>query len=336
MLMNSLRRSIGPIVVKAGNVLPEFYRPVWQGILTWVPGAYDPAGTGGGTRSARYCYSVWLRHLVMARDSGLDTDPRVVAELGPGDSLGVGLAALLCGAHRYYAFDVVQHAVPEQNLEVLDGLVTLLEAREDIPDEDEFPKVKPYLNSYKFPRDALTDQRLRESMNPDRLQSIRRALADRERENTRTVHISYFAPWDDPAITQPESVDMVFSQAVLEHVDDLPGMYAALYWWLRPGGFMSHSIDFKSHGITREWNGHWKYSDFWWSLIRGKRKGLLNREPYSRHLHLAQQQGFQVVYYRRFPGESEIEPGDLAPVFRDMSDEDLTTRSAFIQAAKRK
>src|SRR5689334_3926898 len=54
-------------------------------------------GTGGSS-SARYCYSVWLRHLSMAARLGLNTDPKDVAELGPGHSIGVGLAALLSGA----------------------------------------------------------------------------------------------------------------------------------------------------------------------------------------------------------------------------------------------
>ena len=56
-------------------------------------------GTGGSI-SASYCYSVWLRHLVTTAGCGLNCNPRTVAELGPGDSLGVGLAALLSGAEK--------------------------------------------------------------------------------------------------------------------------------------------------------------------------------------------------------------------------------------------
>jgi hypothetical protein len=70
----------------------------------------------GGTNSGRYCYSVWLRHLAHAANNGLQTCPRVVAELGPGDSLGTGIAALLSGAEQYVALDVVPHANVERNL----------------------------------------------------------------------------------------------------------------------------------------------------------------------------------------------------------------------------
>src|SRR5437763_1374444 len=60
------------------------------GIATFIPGVAAVFGRGGGdTSSARYCYSVWLRHLVVAAANGFKVPPRVVAELGPGDSLGL-------------------------------------------------------------------------------------------------------------------------------------------------------------------------------------------------------------------------------------------------------
>ena len=42
---------------------------------------------------------------------------------------------------------------------------------------------------------------------------------------------------------QKESVDMIYSQAVLEHVDELPGVYGAMRRWLQANGVMSHQID---------------------------------------------------------------------------------------------
>src|SRR5262245_49632118 len=72
-------------------------------------------GTGGSCE-ARYCYSIWMRHLIAAQSGGLDPNPATVAELGPGDSLGVGITALLTGAKRYFALDVVPHASAAHNL----------------------------------------------------------------------------------------------------------------------------------------------------------------------------------------------------------------------------
>lgn len=65
-------------------------------MATFVPGAVRLFHRGtGGTCSARYCYAVWLRHLVLAAEHGLlDRPPRRVVEIGPGDSLGTGIAAI--------------------------------------------------------------------------------------------------------------------------------------------------------------------------------------------------------------------------------------------------
>src|SRR5690242_13726234 len=66
------------------------------GMATYVPGLWHLTGRKtGGSASARYCYSVWLRHLSMLHESALPTMFETTAELGPGDSLGIGLATML-------------------------------------------------------------------------------------------------------------------------------------------------------------------------------------------------------------------------------------------------
>src|SRR5712672_4391707 len=101
------------------------WKPVARGIATMIPGIYRIVARrrGGGTGSADYCYSVWLKHLTLLWQSGLRTVPSSVAELGPGDSLGVGLAALLSGASRFHALDVVAYGNADENLRLLDELV---------------------------------------------------------------------------------------------------------------------------------------------------------------------------------------------------------------------
>jgi len=85
--------------------LPEL-KPVLKGVATMVPGLHRLLARpgGGSTDSAEYCYGVWLKHLTFLWQSGMREMPSSVAELGPGDSLGVGLAALLSGASRFYAW----------------------------------------------------------------------------------------------------------------------------------------------------------------------------------------------------------------------------------------
>jgi hypothetical protein len=300
------------------------------GIATFIPGVAAVFGRGGGdTSSARYCYSVWLRHLVLAAAKGFKVPPRVVAELGPGDSLGLGLSTLLTGADRYHAFDVVQHAQIKRNLAVLEELIALFKARADIPGPAEFPEVLPVLPSYAFPRHVLGEDHLRAALADARLDRIRHSV---RHQNDPGSMIDYRTRWFDDRAIERESIDMLISQAVLEHVDDLASSYRAMRLWIKPDGLLSHTIDFRCHSTARVWNGHWRYSDAVWKLIRGRRSYLLNREPYSTHLRLLRENGFALVADQITDGAPETDRAQLAPRFAHLADQDLTTAVAVIQA----
>jgi len=305
-------------------------RSIVRGLKTYLFNSKGEKGTGG-TDSARYCYSVWLRHLVKAKSNGLNTEPKVIAELGPGDSLGIGLAALLSGSEKYYAFDVVKHANTELNLVIFEELAELFKHRADIPDHNEFPSVKPELTNYRFPYEILSDQRLSFALNENRVDRIRRSLED---PSSSDGMIIYKVPWHSDHVIEHETVEVIYSQAVMEHVDDLTQAYENMYIWLKKAGYISHQIDFKCHGTAKEWNGHWLYSDFIWKLIRGKREYLLNRRPYSDHLKLIKDAGFTLIDQTISRAESNYTPAELAPQYRNMSLGDLQTCGAFVQALK--
>jgi hypothetical protein len=309
-------------------------RPLLVGAATYLPGLRTlTARRTGGTISARYCYAVWLRHLIMARQHHAGAAFGTVAELGPGDSLGLGLAALLSGAERYVALDVVRYADSARNVAVFGELVALFREREPVPDDREFPLVRPLLPSYAFPHDILTDDLLAAALDPARLAMIRRAVIALDAPNGDTPFISYVVPWHDAGVIERQSVDLIVSQAVLEYPSDLAGTYAAMDRWLKPGGMMSHDIDFKSHGLTREWSGHWACSDLVWFLMEGRRRDILNRVPHSTHLDLIRALGCEIVRDQRTASPAASR-AHLAPRFRHLTDEDLRTSSAFIQAHK--
>ncbi len=301
---------------------------------TRLPGLRKLSGRRtGGSVSARYCYSVWLRHLVTLQESGLAFNFETVAELGPGDSLGVGLASLLCGAKRYVALDVVRYCDCARNLRVFDELVELFRTRADIPDQTEFPRVRPTLSSYAFPTGFLTPARLDAALKPERLGAIRASIKRLEDGAAEAGMVAYHVPWHAKSIAS-ESVDLVLSQSVLEYSTNLPSLYAEMTRWLRPGGVMSHEIDFKSFGLTREWNGHWACPDPLWHLVVGKRRHRLNREPCSRHVELAEATGCRVVAIERARRSSDIARAQLTTRFRTITDDDLTTSSALVQTIK--
>ena len=305
-------------------------RPLLFGLASRVPGMTTLFRRGtGGTSSARYCYSVWLRHLVSGYQAGITSLPRSVGELGPGDSLGTGFAALLSGAERYYAFDVVRHAAHHDNLAIYDELVQLFAERSDIPNGVEFPLIRPLLANYEFPSQLLTEAHLEKTLAPERVAAIRTAITSM---SDAAGPVQYVAPWLDGSLVRAADVDMIFSQAVLEHVDELEQAYEVMRAWLRPTGHMSHTIDFCSHGITKSWSGHWAQSDLLWKILRGRKAYMINREPHSTHVRLLEKNGFSLLSDIRYEKDQSTPRKSLAPRFTHALDSDLITSEAYIVA----
>ncbi|MGP8011957.1 MAG: methyltransferase domain-containing protein [Halobacteriota archaeon] len=313
-----------------------YLKPIMRSLRSYVPGLNSiwKLGKGDPKKAARYNYSVWLRHLVIAHENGLQTVPRVIAEIGPGPTLGAGLAAILSGADNYYALDIVPYAKNKQNVEVFDELVSLFRARKRIPDNNEWPLLKPKLESYSFPDDLLPEDFINECTSAERVGHVRDKLLGLNDNRASGEEVQYFAPWTSSDV-KLGSVDMIISQAVMEHIDNLDEAYEASYRWLKKGGLMSHEIDFSCHGLAKEWNGHWAYSDLMWKLIRGNRPYLLNREPYSTHINYLTSHDFKIIHEsKHIDEESGIQRTRLSTKYENMSYEDFVTKSVFIQAIK--
>lgn len=314
-----------------------------SGVISCLPGAndwlfkrYRQRKPKAGTSTARYCYSVWLRHLVSANKHGLiDGVPNTIAELGPGNSLGTGLAALISGVEKYYAFDVVTHATNEKNVNIFDELVSLFKNREKIPGSDECPSIKTELDDYRFPSDILDDAFLERMLDEKRISRIRNELIFTEDQPVESRVISYVVPWYDTNKVSENRIDMIFSMSVLEHIDDLQVAYERCFSWLKKGGVMSHEIDFRCHGHSDKWNGHWGYSDFIWRVIRGCRPYIINRAPYSSHARLLTESGFEIVADIPKYDDSGIARHELAPRFKYFSDGDLRTKYVYLLSRKR-
>src|SRR5262249_21742811 len=245
----------------------------------------------GGTDSPRYCYSVWLRHLVTLHQYGFRVNGAHVGELGPGVSIGIGLAALLSGATHYTGLDIVPFLKRADLGKILDDLVQMYSDREPIPDQNEFPFVRPTLDSYEFPNHLIDSTRFSDRAGRIRLE-VKTGV-------NRGPHLRYKAPWNSPHDIAVASLDLIYSQAVLEHVDALQETYQGMFKWLKPGGYASHIIDFSAHSLSPFWNGHWAYSDWEWKLVRGRREFLLNRQTIGAHLAFATGAGFEIIEVHR-------------------------------------
>ncbi|MBW1695572.1 MAG: class I SAM-dependent methyltransferase [Deltaproteobacteria bacterium] len=310
-------------------------RAVAKGLLTFLPGTHRvlPVGRTGGTNSARYCYGVWLKHLTLLWQNNLRSIPDTLAELGPGDSLGVGLAAMLSGVNHYYALDVVRYSNPDKNHRVLDELIELFGSRSKLLPTGGWPDFYRYLGTDLFPSHILTGDLLQASLARERIQHIRNAIKD-SGQHTGNITIRYIVPWSDASPIAADMVDVIISQSVMEHVSNIDAAYRCLYSWLKPGGMMSHQIDFKSHGLSKKWNGFRAYSELLWKIIAGKRTYLLNRQPVSVHIALMEKNGFDIVYHLKKSREGGIQRRALSPTWREMPEDDLMCSSTFIIAQK--
>ena len=305
-------------------------RMIAKGLLTWIPGlhrAFFDRNAGGGTGSSAYCYGVWIKHLTLLRAAGMNEMPRTVLELGPGTSIGTGVATLLSGAERYVAIDASAHMRPEANLAVFRELVQLFRSRAPRPAAG-YPPIDQYLDARLFPGHILDESRLEAALEPARLTRIEEAV---RALGTATPHEAIrYHTWATLEPVAESSVDLLFSHVVLNHVEDLDGMYAKCARWVRPGGWMSHQIDFTSLGTAEEWNGHHAYSELAWKVIAGNRPYFVNREPLATHLELLARHGFELMHLTRGRMEGGITRAQLAPRWRGMSDDDLATQTGFI------
>ena len=96
---------------------------------------------------------------------------------------------------------------------------------------------------------------------------------------------------------------------------------------------MSHTIDYNSHGYTRDWNGHWTIPEYLWKIVKGKRPYLINRLPHSTHIEAMKEVGFQIVGEIK-KNSASLARHKLSKKFQTISDDDLGTSGAFILAIK--
>ncbi|NNE43947.1 MAG: methyltransferase domain-containing protein [Gemmatimonadetes bacterium] len=299
--------------------------PIVKGLASYVPGMHSRRSKRRNMRSATaaYCYEVWLKHLTILDEHSGARLPDAVAELGPGGSLGLGIAALLSGASTYYALDIVEYSEDDLNLRLLDEMVDLFRQRK-------VTEVGWPVNRDLSISQVLSDDILEDALAPERVESIRAALRSPD-GHADGITIRYIVPWNDPAVLRAGEVDMIVSQAVLEHVDELVDTYDAFARWLKPGGLMSHEIDFRCHGLTKQWNGHWEYPELAWRMIVGNKPYLINREPCSTHVRMMQERGFEVTCELRQHMQG-IGRGQLSRRWQGMTDEDLISGTAVLQA----
>jgi hypothetical protein len=311
-------------------------KPLLLNVCAHIPvlnGTIVNRGTGG-TNRALYCYGIWLKHVsfLHAHMPKPFLIPNTLAELGPGDSIGVGIAALLSGANHYYGLDIKRYSSLDRNLKILDELADLFKRKAPRPVKG-FPDFDALLDENLFPNAILTDRVLSNALHPARIAAIKQAIINGVSDDG-TISIQYIVPWNDEKNIEPQSVDVIVSHSVLEHVNDLESAYTACHGWLKPNGIMTHQIDFTSHGLAKLWNGYRTYSERVWKMLSSKRDCWINRQPVSVHQHIIENLGFDSLIVLKQYKNNNLSMNHLAPRWRSLSEDDLSCSGVFLQARK--
>ncbi len=190
-------------------------------------------------RSVDYDFSVvdgWSGLLAEYKQGAFDFSGRTILELGPGPDLGTGLIMLSRGASRYHALDVN----PLLNLTGSGFYEALLERLSDDPHR----------------RVEVEDLRAE-------LSAVLSGEGNRLRYKcSRDGEVSGL---------RGQGVDLVLSQATLEHISDFRRLAGQLAEVVSPGGIMLGVVDLQTHVRflrSRDPLNIYRYRDWFYRLVR--------------------------------------------------------------------
>jgi hypothetical protein len=87
-------------------------------------------------------------------------------------------------------------------------------------------------------------------------------------------------------------------------------------------------------GISRAWNGHRACPEPLWTMIVGRRHGLINRMTVAEHIAAIERHGMHVTRCLRQLRHDGLPRERLRPQWRGLPDDELACAGAFIQGQK--
>ncbi len=292
-------------------------KKILRGLISYIPilkVILKKKGTGG-SNSSKYCLDTFINHAELLVKSGMKFPPENIGEIGPGDTLGIGFAALLFGSKKYVALDSVAHASKEINLTIFNQLVDLIES-------------EPYKSKINL---LISRDTLDSTMSASNLVKIKNSI---ESISDFSDPISYSVPWWKKGNVSQNSLDLILSNAVMEHVIELKSTYESMFKWLKPGGYCSHVIDYRAHEFSDTWYKHWEFSELIWKILMHGRIYPINRMPHSYHRKIILETGFEIIHETK---ETEINKADIEKInptikkYFDENDLNISTGTFIIR-----
>ena len=133
-------------------------------------------------------------------------------------------------------------------------------------------------------------------------------------------------------------VDMIYSRAVLEHVNDLDATFDDMTRALKPGGVTIHQVDLKSHGLHRENPLDFLTWPTWlWNLMYSG-KGVPNRLRIDRYRKALERSGLEARMLKHTFLATQEDVSDVRPylarAFRAVDDASLRWLGFWLVAEK--
>jgi SAM-dependent methyltransferase len=285
-------------------------------LARFAPGAYirltGQTGRGGEETESvadiagyfRGCFDDYFRRLSIEPEAvGAYLAGKTLVEYGPGDLPAVAALMLAHGAEKVYCVDRFPLVrLDGKNVRVLADLVR------DLPAEG-----------------------------GDR---IRRAMVDRSDASAGfDARCIEYLVRPNGTVGLSAVADLVFSRAVLEHVNDLEATMADMVQAMRPGAVAIHLVDLRSHGLHRD-----NPLDFlqWppalWDLMYSA-KGVPNRWRVDRYREALARLPIDVLQFEITRQASLVDVQRVRPhlarPFRGISDEDLACLGFWLVFRKR-
>jgi SAM-dependent methyltransferase len=229
----------------------------------------------------------WLAELERYLGPGAGVEGKSVLEIGPGSDLGAGLYLLACGAACYRAVDKFRLAASAPQ------------------------------SFY-----ARLFERLRAQVPHCDLESLRRAVGDVPGAVDGRLQYVVRSDFNIAAAVPERSVDVVFSNAAFEHLDDVENTLHQISRTVRPGGVLVSEVDLRTHSRwirDKDPNNIYRYSDRTYRRFRFP--GIPNRVRPQQYRECLEANGWGRIEIR--PASmlaTELLPRNayLADSFRDM------------------
>lgn len=216
---------------------------------------------------------------------------KTILELGPGGSIGFGILALKNGAKKYYAIE--------------DGIHTFLTKNQIIG-------YRNLLENSPFFDDFFVENNKKFYYNPEK--------------------IKFISIGQDSKYSLPDnSIDIIYSCAVLEHVSDLDLCFSEMTRVLRLNGIMNHQVDLRDHIFFQ--NSLWflAISNKWFNILFKKTGEYVNRKRFSYYKELFRRNNLEIIEFEKSIVFEGAIPKKLTHLY---SEDDLRTLSFNIKLLK--